>query len=125
MAALKIKTEINELKEIDKEIKRLNEAIRPLRQRKKQLEANILQYMNSNKGKELTTIKVNDLEITAVEKTKHERMNKSEKESTAIQYLQQSGVPNPRKAYNDLQQMLKGAETTTKSLKVVNKNETK
>ncbi len=123
MSTLKIKTDINELKEINKEIKRLNDTIRPLRQRKKQLEEDILTYMNQNKNKNLTTIKMSDIEIMAIEKVKHERINKTEKESTAIQLLQQSGVTNPRKVYSDLQSMLKGAETTTKQLKVVNKAE--
>lgn len=117
MSALKIKQDVIELKKIDTEIKRINETLKPLRARKKEIEASLLEYIESTNGR-VTTIKLNDVEVVSVEKTKHEKLSKDEKEKTAIQLLSQSGVSNAKKVYNDLQEMLKGKESTVPTLKL-------
>ena len=121
MATLKIKADVTELKKIQEELKRMGEVMKPLRKRKKEIEENILNYMKSNGKQGLQGIKLNDMEIVAVEKKTHQKLNKSEKESTGVQLLQQSGVTNPRKVYHDLQEMLKGKEDTKQALKMMEK----
>ncbi len=117
--AARIKAEITELKNIGQEIKRLNAALVPLRQRKKLLEASILTYMKQGNG--LSTINLSNVQISQVEKTTRERMTKSEKDGTAIQLLQQSGVANPTKTYNALKEMTKGKQNVTQAIKLVEK----
>ena len=119
MSAVKIKQDVIELKKIDAEIKRINDILKPLRARKKELETNLLQYMESTNGG-VTTIKLNDVEVVSVEKTKHEKLSKVDKEKTGIQLLSQYGVNinNAKKAYYDLQEMLKGKESVVPSLKL-------
>lgn len=125
MATLKIKSDVNELKKIQDELKRMNEVMKPLRKRKKEIEDNILDYMKTNGKQGLQGIKLNDLEIVAVEKKVHQKLKKSEKENTAVQLLQQSGVTNPRKLYHDLEEMLKGKEESKQALKMTDKASTK
>jgi hypothetical protein len=116
MSITKVKQDVSELKKIDIEIKRLSDQLRPLRQRKKEIEEALLTYMQ--KQGDVTTIKLNDVELYSIEKTKREKLGKDEKEKTAITLLQQSGVSNPKKTYSDLQEMLKGKESTVPSLKL-------
>jgi len=119
MSAAKIKQDVGELKNIDEKLRALHESIRPLRERKKQLEQSILQSMQSQGGSQgLTQIKLPDVEITAVQKKVREKVKKSEKETSAIALLQQSGVKNARNTFKELQQVMKGAEKEVKKLKV-------
>jgi len=117
-AIVAVKADVNELKKIEAEIRRLNDLIKPLRKRKKEIEGKILTFMQSTGQQGLVKLKTNDIEVVAVEKTIRERVTKAEKEATAIQLLQQSGVQNPKKCYRDLQEMLKGKENVTQALKV-------
>ena len=117
MSAVKIKQDVIELKKIDAEIRRINETLKPLRARKKELETTLLQYMESTNGG-VTTIKLNDVEVVSIDKTKHEKLSKLEKEKTAVELLSQSGVSNAKKIYYDLQEMLKGKESVVPSLKL-------
>ena len=120
MSATKIKADISELKSINNNIQQLSEQLRPLRQRKKQLEESILQYMRSaNQDQPINTIKMQDIQIVAVEKKVREKLSKDEKEDTAVKLLQQSGVANARKTFAELQEMMKGEEKTEKKIKVL------
>ena len=115
---MKVKSDINELKKVNAELARLNEQAKPLRQRKKELEANVLQYMQSSKNK---GIQLPDVEVVTVDKVVHEKLGKNEKEYTAVQLLEQSGVNNARKVYQDLQSIVKGKENITQKLKLKEK----
>jgi hypothetical protein len=117
--AARIKAEILELKNIGQEIKRLNAVLAPLKQRKKLIETSILTYMKQGNG--LTTINLSNVQISSIEKKTRERMTKSEKDGTAIQLLQQSGVANPSKTYRALQEMTKGKQQVTQAIKIVEK----
>jgi len=118
MSNAKVKNDINELKKITAELSKLNELAKPLRQRKKELETALLTYMNSADKKGISTISLPDIEVLSVEKTVREKLDKDEKEYTAVQLLEQSGIQNPKKVYYDLQELMKGAETKTKKLKL-------
>jgi uncharacterized protein YydD (DUF2326 family) len=118
MATLKLKADINELKNIEQELKRLNELMKPLRIRKKEIESNILKFMEtSNNNQGIAAIKMSDVEVVAVEKKTREKLHKEEKEQHAIQLLKNSGIQNASKVYNDLQELMKGKEHTQNKLK--------
>ena len=116
-ANAKVKSDINELKKITAEISKLNELAKPLRQRKKELEAALLTYMNTSKK----NIELPDVEVVSIEKSAREKLDKDEKEYSAVQLLEQSGIQNAKKVYYDLQEVLKGKETTTRKLKLKDK----
>lgn len=118
MSVSRIKSDVIELKNIDKEIKRLNDLLKPLRKRKKEIEDEVLKYMENTGERGLTTIKMNDVEVVAVEKKVRERLKKDEKEQKAMQILHQNGVTNARRAFKDLQEMMKGKENTGHALKI-------
>lgn len=117
MSTVRIKGDVTELRAIEKEIKRLQDLLKPLRQRKKEIENQILTFMQkTNNG--LQGLKMNGVEIQAVEKKVRERVNKEDKEQNAIRLLQQSGVHNARKTYKDLQEAMKGQETVKPVLRM-------
>ena len=118
MASAQIKLHVNELAKINAEIKRLSDIIKPLRQRKKQIEDGILQYMQSVGNQGLTSIKLKDMELVTIEKKTRQKLKKDEKENTAVQLLQQSGVANARKMFYSLQEAMKGKEEMTHALKI-------
>jgi len=118
MSTTKIKADIQELKLLNNSIAKCAEQLREYRQRKKQLEESIFNYMQHSE-QPLNTIKMQDVEIVTIEKKFREKLKKDEKENTAVQLLQQSGVSNPRKTFKDLQEMMKGNEKTQKVLKVM------
>lgn len=117
-AIARVKADVNELKNITDEINRLNAMLKPLRQRKKQIEEQILQFMERTGNNGLQQIKMNNVELVSVEKKHRERLRKEDKEKSAIELLQQSGIANARRVFNDLKDVMKGQETTTHVLKV-------
>ena len=118
MAQAKLRTDIIELKTINKKIAELCASLKPLRQRKKTLEEQVLGYMKTTGEQGLLEIKMADVNITAVEKTKRERLKKDEKEDKAMQLLIRSGVANPGKVFKELQDTMKGKEAKTQVLKL-------
>ena len=122
MATLKLKADISELKSIEQELKRLNELMKPLRTRKKEIESNILKFMESSNQQQggvggIAAIKMSDVEVVAVEKKTREKLHKDEKEQHAIELLKSNGIQNASKVYSDLQEVLKGKEHTQNKLK--------
>jgi hypothetical protein len=118
MSVNRVKADVSELKQINLEIKKLMTLMKPLKERKKLLEAQVLDYMKSVGDQGLKAIKMHDVEVVAVEKKVRERMKKEEKENTAIQLLHQSGVNNARKVYRDMQELTKGKENVKKQIKL-------
>ena len=123
MSSTKLKFDIQELKSINNNLQQLSEQIRPLRQRKKQLEDSILQQMKhlSQDGSSVNTIKMQDVEIVTVDKKVREKMKKEEREENAMKLLQQSGVNihAARKTLKDLQEVMKGEAKSQPAIKLM------
>ncbi len=117
----KVKSDVSALKKINAELARLNELCKPLRKQKKEIEVRLLEYMNAKKGEPIQSIQLPDAEVVSIEATKREKLDKDEKEYSACQLLEQSGINNAKKVYYDLQEILKGKETTTRKLKLKEK----
>lgn len=121
MATQRLRADVQELQRINAEITRLNGLMKPLKERKRAIEANVMSFMkqqSANGGSGLTSIKMSNVEVEAVEKRLRERMKKQEKEHVAVQFLQQLGVPNPQRSFSQLQELIKGDERTVKTLKL-------
>jgi len=122
MSNQKVRSDISELKKINAEISRLAQLMKPLKARKKEIEENVLAYMDEvNKSQGVSVIKLQDVEVATVERRSRERMHKDDKEQAALQVLEQNGVANPKKLYYDLQEMMKGKTTITNKLQLKEK----
>jgi hypothetical protein len=122
MSSQKVRSDSTELKKINAEISRLAQLMKPLKARKKEIEENLLKYLAEvNKTQGVNVIKLQDIEIAAVERRTRERLHKDEKEQAALQVLEQNGVANPRKLYSDLQEMIKGKTLVTNKLQMKEK----
>ena len=95
-----IKAYVDELEQIQAEIKRNNSRNSMLRQRSKELETNITEYL-SQKGQH--GIKYNGRAIIMEQKEKRPVKKKKEKEADIISFLEELGVKDPSHAYTRLQ----------------------
>lgn len=97
---MSIKAYVDELEQIQVEIKRNNARNSILRQRSKELEANIFEYL-AHKGQH--GIKYNGRAIIMEQKEKRPVKKKKEKEADIISFLENLGVKDPADVYNQLQ----------------------
>jgi hypothetical protein len=113
--ATEIRSNMKELKDINTEIKRLNFLLKGYRERKKELEDNIMEYLERT-GQ--PGIKYEDLIVLSGERKARERKKKEEKEYDVLTLLEQNGVRNSRVLYNDILEAMKGEEKVVSSLKI-------
>jgi hypothetical protein len=113
--ATEIRSNMKELKDINTEIKRLNYLLKGYRERKKELEETIIEYLERT-GQ--PGIKYEDLIVLAGEKKARDRKKKEEKEYDVLTLLEQNGVRNSRGLYNDILEAMKGEEKVVSSLKI-------
>ena len=97
---MSIKSYIDELEQIQVEIKRNNTRNTMLRQRCKELEANISEYL-SNKGQH--GIKYNGKAVIIEQTEKRPVKKKKEKEADIISFLSKLGINEPSDVYKQLQ----------------------
>lgn len=113
--ATEIRSNMKELKDINTEIKRLNIVLRGYRERKKELEENIIEYLDRT-GQ--PGIKYEDLIVLAGEKKARDRKKKEEKELDVLTLLEERGIRDSRNLYNDILEAMKGEEKVVSSLKI-------
>ena len=97
---MSIKAYVDELEQIQVEIKRNNVRNQMLRQRSKELEVNITEYL-AQKGQH--GIKYNGRAIIMEQKEKRPIKKKKEKEADIISFLEKLGIDDPADVYNKLQ----------------------
>lgn len=102
---MSIKKYIDELEQINIEIKRNFNRNKLLRKRSKELEKNIAEYLVS---KNQPGIKYKDKAILLDNKPKIKRKTKKERENDAISYLKELGISTPKEVYLSLQNVQKG-----------------
>jgi hypothetical protein len=113
--ATEIRSNMKELKDINTEIKRLNIVLKGYRDRKKELEDSIIEYLDRT-GQ--PGIKYEDLIVLAGEKKARERKKKEEKELDVLTLLEERGIRDSRNLYNDILEAMKGEEKVVSSLKI-------
>ncbi len=115
--AKQIQNNMKELKVIDTEIKRLFTQLKELRIKKKQIEEQIIQYLED---KDQPGLKYEDLLVLSAKSKRRERKTKEDKESDILQILEQKGIRNSRETYSEIMDALKGREMVTPVLKIKN-----
>jgi hypothetical protein len=113
--ATEIRSNMKELKDINTEIKRLNIILKGYRDRKKELEETIIEYLDRT-GQ--PGIKYEDLIVLAGEKKARDRKKKEEKEFDVLTLLEERGIRDSRNLYNDILEAMKGEEKVVSSLKI-------
>jgi cell division septum initiation protein DivIVA len=102
---MSIKSYVDELEQLHMEIKRNNARNKILRQRVKELEANIADYLAQ---KNQPGLKYKGRAIVVENKAGHTTKGKKEKESDIISFLEDLGVEDPKEAYIKLQDVQRG-----------------
>ena len=113
--ATQIRSEMKELKEVNTEIKRLAISLKMLRDRKKGLEEDIIEYLNRT-GQ--PGIKYEDLIVLAGEKKCRDKKKKEEKELDVLTILEDRGVRNSRETYLEILEAMRGEQKLAPSLKI-------
>jgi len=102
---MSIKGYVEELRALQAEIKRNNARNRSLRERVKELEENIADFL-SHKGQD--GAKYHDTAIVVEEKERRRAKSKKQKEADVMEYLSQIGVSDPEEAYQRLLEVQRG-----------------
>lgn len=114
---MSIKSYIEELDKIKKDIELNNKKNVILRKRKKHLENQIKDYLSAN---EQHGVKYNNNKNVIMMQTvkKQKLLKKKDRESNVINYLYDIGVRNPEKAFEEMQKIQRHNETETRELKI-------
>jgi hypothetical protein len=115
MSTVKIVSDMKELKIINNEMKRCNVILKQLRERKKKIENNILNYLENN---EKPGVKYEDLIAVKKDKKQRERKSQTEKKEEAIRLLENNGIRDAENFYKEFIETIKGKEEIISSLKV-------
>jgi hypothetical protein len=102
---MSIKAYIDELNNINNEIKRNNSINKKLRERAKELESNITSYLHV---KDQSGLKYNGQAILIENKEQRLIKKKKEKYQDSIMLLESVGIENPVDVYNKLEDAKKG-----------------
>ena len=111
---MSIKSYVDELEQIQHQIKRNNENNRSLRKRSTELEANITEYL-AQKGQH--GLKYNGRAIVIENKERHPPKKKKQKDADIISVLQEFGISDPNEAYNRIKEAQKGAPIEQQKIK--------
>jgi hypothetical protein len=106
---------VNELKNINLEIKRLTQQTTALRKRAKSIEQNIIEFLNE---KEQHGVKFQDTAIVVETKPKWTYKGKKDKDEDSIRILEEHGISNPRDVLDELFKARKGDEIESKKIKI-------
>jgi hypothetical protein len=106
---------VNELQVLTIEIKNRTSELFKFRKRKENLEAKILEFLDE---KNLPGAKYKNIAVMSSEKPSRLRKKKNEKVSEAIAILNNYGISNGAKIFNEIQEALKGDQTSKKVLKL-------
>ena len=113
--ATQIANDMKELKAIIAETKKLTETLKELRSRKKDLENNILQYLEEN---EQPGVKYQELIVLRNEKTTYTKKKPKDKEKDIVRVLEENGISDPQKVYQMIGEASKGEEIQVNKLRI-------
>ena len=117
MASISIQSYVQELKEVNTEIKRLQDTIKLMKQRSADLEKQVISYLNE---KEQPGVKYKNTAIIIENKPKRLGKTKKDIESESIRILQESGIANPREVLERITKSRKGDQVQIQKVKLKN-----
>jgi hypothetical protein len=111
-------TFMKELKNIYAEIKRINHHLKNVRDRKAYIETQILDYLERV---DEPGIMYEDITVLRHKKVHRQRKPVLAKKEDVVHLLEDAGVGNAEKLYNDIQEKMKGEAESVPTLKVKEK----
>ena len=115
-----IVSELNQLRNINKEIKRIGVVLKELRDKKAVIEERVLKYLEKTKR---TGAKTLDIEVEAKEKVKRPSKSKTEKQQDVSEVLRKVGIRDTESTYAAILDAMKGEETVKPTLVIKEKKE--
>jgi len=103
--ASQIAADVQELKELDTELKRLRKDVARIRSLKESCEQRILEYIETN---DQPGVRFKDITIVAESRTTRRPTKKSERLERGQQFLQRYGVHNSERALEELMEEMRG-----------------
>lgn len=110
-----VKTDIIELQELNREISRLSEQLKILRERKNYIEGSIINYLETTQQ---PGVKFKNVTVIQEEKNYRKPKKKKEKYSAAVNVLKGYGVQDPEEAYNKVINAMRGSPHAKPKLKL-------
>lgn len=107
--------DMKELTTIVAELKLTNMKARDLRTRKKELESRILTYLDET---DAPGLRYKELVVLRSDSTTHARKNKKDKEESIVKVLEDMGIDDPKKAYEQITQAMIGEAKQVTKLRV-------
>ena len=111
---MSIQGKVNELKSIQNELAVLRKRSSGLRQRAKQIEQEIKDYLDA---KDQPGLKYKGIAIIRETKPKHKSKKKADQKADSIYVLEQHGIDNPEKVLEEILSARKGSPTEHTKLK--------
>ena len=111
---MSIKSDVNELNNLNLEIKRQTEVMKRLKKRKKELEDNILLYLEE---KDQIGLKYQNTAVIVEHTHKRQNKKRSDREKDAVQVLKQYGIENANSALKELLEAYRGDQVDKIALK--------
>jgi len=115
-----IREDLMELSKIYEKLKKLNQDMKDLRERKKSIEENLLTYIQET---EEVGLKCGSFIFFPKDKKIRKKLKKKEREEVAIQVLEDYGANNPKEAYTRMMDAIKGEEEVVPVIKVSEQRE--
>jgi hypothetical protein len=112
---MSIQNYVNELKDINTEIKRLKGVTSDLKKRSIQIEKNIISYLNE---KNIPGVKDKDTAIIIENKKKRISVSKKNAEQESIKILESHGIMNAKNVLNEILEARKGNNIEMQKVKV-------
>lgn len=114
---MSIQEELQELDSVNKQIAQLNKQLKTWKQRKKELEVSISEYIRE---KDLPGVKFQGKAVILEERPTFDRKKKKQQEADAIEVLRRYGINNAEQALHEVMSARRGEEKITNKLKLMN-----
>lgn len=112
---MSIQADVNQLKILNEELKRLRLKIKSINNTKKQVEERIINFL---KAKDQPGVKYQGDTIILDTQQKRNRKPQKDKEQNALNVLRTYNIHNPEEALKDILEGMKGDVTTVSKLKI-------
>lgn len=115
-----IASELNQLRNVNKEIKRVSGILKELREKKTTIEERVLNYLQKTNR---TGAKTLDMVVETKERVKRPTKSKEEKHQDVTEVLRSAGIRDAENTYQAIVEAMKGEETRKQALVIKEKKD--
>lgn len=110
-----IREDLRELSTLIERSKKLQEEIGTIRERKKELETRLIEYLQNT---DEVGLKYESFIFIPKDKKIRKRLKKKERDEAAVRVLEDYGLDQPKEAYSKIMDAMKGEEEIIPSIKI-------